>query len=141
MNRYLAGLHQHLEASAIPDGYYLVRIQRAQHFWDWKKSTYAIQFTIVEPNEVAGRSIFARLCCTKRSLWKLSWFLTDFGYDPELLDKDELDESALLTLQGIVKISNTVVNGISVLNLDGFAPAARWTDFSTSTQNRVEVAS
>ena len=42
------------------------------------------------------------------------------------LGRDELDEKALLGLQGIVRVSHTVLNGHSFLNFDGFAPAADW---------------
>jgi hypothetical protein len=38
-------------------------------------------------------------------LWKLSWFLRDFVYDPELLGREEIDEKALFGLRGIVKYS------------------------------------
>ena len=57
---------------------------------------------------------------------KLNWFLRDFGYDPDLMGRDEVDEKALLGLRGIVRISHTVLNGHSFPNLDGFAPAADW---------------
>jgi len=28
------------------------------------------------------------------TLWKLNWFLRDFGYDPDLLSRDQLHEKA-----------------------------------------------
>jgi len=31
-------------------------------------------------------------------MWKLTWFLRDFGYDAELLGKDEIDDQALVRL-------------------------------------------
>jgi hypothetical protein len=31
---------------------------------------------------------------------------------------------------GVVKVSEVTIHGISVLNFDGFAPAARWDDLS-----------
>jgi hypothetical protein len=74
--------------------------------------------------------ITGRLYCTARAMWKLSWFLRDFGYDTELLGKDEIDDKALVGLRGVVKISHAMVHGMSVLNLDGFAPAARWEELS-----------
>jgi hypothetical protein len=64
-------------------------------------------------------------------LWKLNWFLRDFGYDAELLGRDEIDEKSLIGLRGVVKISHTVVSGTSLLNLDGFAPAAQWENLSS----------
>ena len=65
-------------------------------------------------------------------MWKLGWFLRDFLYDPELLSHDEVDERALRGLVGIVKISHTIINGISLVNFDGFAPASQWEELSTS---------
>ena len=50
-------------------------------------------------------------------MWKLSWFLRDFGYDPELLDKNEIDDKALVGLRGVVKISQVTVHGISLAQL------------------------
>ena len=46
-----------------------------------------------------------RLYCTERALWKLNWFLRDFGYDPELFSRDQVDEKALLNLRGVVRTS------------------------------------
>ncbi|PYV75086.1 MAG: hypothetical protein DMG96_18305, partial [Acidobacteria bacterium] len=77
-----------------------------------------------------GCLITGRLYCTPRAMWKLIWFLRDFGYDSELLRKDEIDDQALAGLQGVLKVSHTIVHGISVLNLDGFAPLSRWKELS-----------
>ena len=43
----------------------------------------------------------------------------------ELLSQDEIDEQALRGLLGVVKISHSVVNGVSLVNFDGFAPAGQ----------------
>jgi hypothetical protein len=51
-------------------------------------------------------------------------------YDPESLSRDEVDEKALRGLTGVVKMSHTVVNGIMLVNLDGFAPASHWEELS-----------
>jgi hypothetical protein len=66
-------------------------------------------------------------------LWKLGWFLRDFLYDPELLAHEQVDEKALPGLRGVVKISHTVINGILLINLDGFAPASQWEELSTTS--------
>jgi hypothetical protein len=63
-------------------------------------------------------------------MWKLGWFLKDFGYDHELLAKNEIDDKALVDLWGVVKVSEVAINGISVLNFDSFAPATRWEELS-----------
>ena len=67
-------------------------------------------------------------------MWKLSWFLRDFGYDTDLFGRNEIDDQALVGLHGVVKISHAVVHGLSVLNLDGFAPAERWNELSPSPE-------
>jgi hypothetical protein len=61
--------------------------------------------------------------------------LREFGYDSELLGKNEIDDQALVGLQGVVKISHAVVQGLSVLNLDGFASAARWSELSLTSES------
>jgi hypothetical protein len=63
-------------------------------------------------------------------MWKVGWFLRDFLDDPELLSQDEVDERALRGLVEVVKISHTVINGISLVNFDAFAPASQWEDCS-----------
>ena len=64
----------------------------------------------------------------------LGWFLRDFLYDPELLSQDEVDERALRGLIGVVKVSHAVINGISMVNFDGFAPASQWDELSTAVR-------
>ena len=115
---------------SVPDGLFLVRVDRAQYRWQANKPFYVLCFAVLEPKHLAGCLITGRLYCTPRAMWKLSWFLLDFGYDTELLGKDEIDDKALVGLRGVVKISHGIVHGISVLNLDGFAPAARWEELS-----------
>jgi hypothetical protein len=66
-------------------------------------------------------------------LWKLNWFLRDFGYDHDLFLRDEVDEKALLGLTGVVKTSRTTLNGRSFLNLEAFAPAGNWEELAAST--------
>ncbi len=127
MKRRIPGLSQAaLPVSEIPDGLYLTRVERMQYRWDKQKPYYAIRFGILEPQEWAGISVSGRLYCTVKALWKLSWFLRDFGYDTELLGRDELDEKCLVGLEGVVKVSHTTVNCRTYLNLDAFAPAGEW---------------
>lgn len=61
---------------------------------------------------------------------KRAFDLRDFLYDPESLTRDEIDERALRGLVGVVKISHTVLNGVSLVNFDGFAPASQWEELS-----------
>jgi hypothetical protein len=48
---------------------------------------------------------------------------------------NEIDDKALIDLWGVVKVSEVTVHGISVLNFDGFAPAARWEELSIFTDS------
>lgn len=117
---------------AIPDGVFLVQVYGAQFRWHAQKAFYILRLSILEPKAWAGRSIVGRLYCTQKAMWKLGWFLRDFLYDPELLAHEQIDEKALRSLRGVVKISHAIVNGISLINLDGFAPASHWEELSTS---------
>ena len=74
-------------------------------------------------------------------MWKLGWFLRDFLYDPESLTRDEIDEKALRGLIGVVKISHTVVNGASLVNFDGFAPASQWEELSAGLKRSTALQS
>jgi hypothetical protein len=73
-------------------------------------------------------------------LWKLNWFLRDFGYDTELIDRDEVDESQLIGLSGIVKLSHVSISGTSLLRFDGFAPTSRWAELSPANLDSSQVA-
>lgn len=130
MKRRFPGLHQAAQPAEVPDGFYLVRVHRAQYRWHAQKPYYAVQLAVLEPKQFAGSLLSGRIYCTEKALWKLSWFLRAFGYDAELLGCDELDERALVKLYGVLKITHTTVNGTSLLNFDGFAPAARWEELS-----------
>jgi len=120
--------------SEVPDGLFLVRVDDAQHCWRTQKRFYVLRLSVLEPKPFAGRTIVSRLYCTPKAMWKLGWFLRDFLYDPELLSQDEVDELALRGLNGVVKISHTLVNGISLVNFDGFAPASQWEELSTTVR-------
>jgi len=139
VRRRIAGLHDADQSGAgeIPDGLFLVRVERAQHRWHAHKPYYVLRFTLLEPERLAGHSIVGRLYCSPRALWKLNWFLRDFGYDIELLGRDEIDDKNLVGLRGVVKISHAVVNGTSLLNLDGFAPAAQWEELATTPRTNI----
>ena len=128
MKRRLTPLHQTVESDSVPDGVYLVRVEQVQYRWNAHKPFYEVRFQVIEPTLIAGHSLASRLYCRPKTLWKLSWFLRDFGYDRELLGRDELDEKRLVGLVGVVQISHVLVHGTSLLNLEAFAPAARWSD-------------
>ena len=128
----------------VPDGIFLVRVERAQYRWQAQKRYYLLRFSILEPKPLASQSISGRIYCTPKAIWKLSWFLRDFGYDTELLSHDEIEDKRLLGLTGVIKISHVVDNGTTLLNLDAFAPASQWNELSTgatSQPHSPEVAS
>ena len=140
MRRRFQGLHQ-ADAStsdSVPDGLYLVRVDRAQYRWHAQKPFYSLRFAVLEPKVWAGRFLTGRIYCTSKALWKLNWFLRDFGYDTELLGQDEIEDKHLVGLQGVVKISHTVLNGTSLLNLDGFAPASQWEELSPAVATKTQ---
>ncbi len=142
MRRQITGLHaaDRCAADQIPDGLFLVRIHRVQFRRYAQKPYYTLALTILEPLRIADHVISSRLYCSPKALWKLNWFLRDFGYDAELLGRDEVDESQLVGLQGVVKISHIVLNGTSLLRFDGFASASRWEELSPTNLDNPQVA-
>ena len=132
MKRRFQGLHHadHSAACNIPEGLFFVRVQQAQYRWHAQKPFYLLRFAILEPQQFEGKSFTGRVYCSAKALWKLTWFLRDFGYDTDLLGHDEVDDKDLVGLCGVVKISHTVLNGTTLLNLDGFAPANQWKELS-----------
>ena len=139
MKRQVPGLAETARDSRpeIPDGIFLVRVDGAQFRWHAQKPFYVLRLSILEPYALAGLSIIGRLYCTPKAMWKLSWFLRDFLYDPELFAHEHVDEKALPGLRGVVKISHTMLHGISLINLDGFAPASHWEELSAAPSSNV----
>jgi hypothetical protein len=142
MRRQITGLHaaDRCAADQVPDGVFLVRVQRIQFRRQAQKSYYTVTLVILEPSRFSGRILSSRIYCNPKALWKLSWFLRDFGYDTELLGSDEIDETQLVGLKGVVKIGHIVCNGASLLRLDGFAPASRWEELSPANLDNPQVA-
>jgi hypothetical protein len=141
MKRQVPGLAETVRDSRpeIPDGIFLVRVEGAQFRWHAQKPFYVLRLSILEPDALAGRSIIGRLYCTAKAMWKLGWFLRDFLYDPELFAHEQVDEKALPGLRGVVKISHTVLHGISLINFDGFAPASQWEELSAAPRSHSET--
>jgi len=132
MKRHIEGLYEADPAATalLPDTLYLVRVACAQYRWHPDKPYYILRLVVLEPRHFAGRSITGRIYCTRRALWKLNWFLCDFGYDTDLLGQDEIDEKSLVGLRGVVKIGHVIVNGTTFVNLEGFAQASQWQELS-----------
>ena len=127
MRRQIPGLHsRHQDSETGLNGAFLVRVERASYRRHPPKPFVELRFVILEPQSSQDRSFFSRLYCTERALWKLHWFLRDFGYDADLLNRDQVDEKALLNLRGVVRTSHKIVNGRCYQNLDSFAPAGEW---------------
>ena len=138
MKRNIAGLRaaDTSNPNGIPDAIYLVRVHRMQFRKYALKAYYSVTLSILEPKRFAGDVISSRVYCHAKALWKLSWFLRDFGYDTELLGRDEVDENRAAGLTGVVKISNVVYDGMALLRFDGFAPASRWEELSPAVLDR-----
>ena len=125
MKRHIPGLHCVQSQDSPLAGAFLVRVDKAYSCWDMQKPL-TLQFTVLEPKTHEGRTFSGRLYCTPKALWKLNWFLRDFGYDLVLLEQDQIDEKALVNLRGVVRTSRVSLNGHSYQNLEGFAPVADW---------------
>ncbi len=144
MRRRIPGLHQQAQnGDDILEGVFLVRVERASYRYHPQKPFFVLNFSILQPEEHAGRTFSGRLYSTAKTLWKLSWFLRDFGYDAELFGADEVDEKALVGLRGVVKVSRAVVNGRCFVNLDAFSPAGEWKELpvtSVASGDKQEVS-
>jgi hypothetical protein len=139
MIRHIPGLHSvQQDNGSNLDGLFLVRVERAAYRWHRLKSFLELRFIVLEPESFASRSFSGRLYCTDRALWKLNWFLRDFGYDAELLNRDQVDEKSLRDLKGIVRTSHTMLNGRSYQNLDAFAPTGEWETLSCASTSSTD---
>ena len=130
MKRQIPGLRGAVNADSFLEGLFLVRVEQAHYNWHRQSPFFLIRFAVLEPRRYLSRSITGRIHCTPKALWRLNWFLRDFGYDTDLLGRDEVDEKALLGLRGVIRTSRRNLAGRSFLNLDGFAPAAQWEELS-----------
>lgn len=138
MKRHTPGLHQGVRNGGdILEGVFLARVDRVSYRWHPQRPFYVLRLAVLEPKEHRGHLLTGRLYCTPKALWRLNWFLRDFSYDPDLMGRDEVDEKALLGLRGIVRISRTILNGRTFLNLSGFAPAEDWEELAVSSNQEV----
>ena len=138
MKRHIPGLNtESKNAEDFLEGLFLVRVDHVNYRWHPQKPCFLIRFAVLEPEEFRSRRISGRLYCTPKALWRLNWFLRDFGYDTDLLGRDEVDERALVGLKGVIRTSRKTLAGRSFLNLDGFAPSAEWESLSTDRGERI----
>jgi hypothetical protein len=142
MSRQIIGLNaaDRCAADEVPDGIFLVRVQRVYFRRQAQKPYYTLTLAILEPNGFSGHTLSSRIYCNPKALWKLNWFLRDFGYDTELLGRDEVDETQMVGLKGVVKTSHIVFNGASLLRFDGFASTDRWAELSPANLDSPQVA-
>ena len=136
MKRHIPGLHLTAPSEAPLEGLFLVRVEWASYRWHLQKPYLSIGFVILEPDAFENRPFSGRLYSTERALWKLNWFLRDFGYDQQLLADDQVDEKALINLRGIIRTSHVTLMGRTYQNLEAFAPAADWDELSSETTDR-----
>jgi hypothetical protein len=131
MKRHIPGLNSESKTTEdYLEGLFLVRVDRVNYRWHPQKPCYLIRFVVLEPDGLRSRHISGRLYCTPKALWRLNWFLRDFGYDRDLLGRDEVDERALVGLKGVIRASCKTLAGRSFQNLDGFAPSIEWEGLS-----------
>ena len=124
MKRHIPGLHSIQPQREGPlAGAFLVRVARVSYRWHPQKPFLVVQFAVLEPKPLESRAFSGRLYCTPKALWKLSWFLRDFGYDKDLLLQDQIDEKALLNLRGIVRCQR---QRPFFSKLRGLFPAGEW---------------
>jgi hypothetical protein len=127
MIRKLPGLNSQQVTPALElNGFFLVRVEGASYRSHPQKPFLTVRFEILEPEAYRDRTFSGRIYCSERALWRLGWFLRDFGYDSELLLREQINEKALIHLCGVVRTSATRFRGGSYQNLDGFAPASEW---------------
>ena len=133
MRRQIPGLHLRQQDNVGHlDGLFLVRVERVSYRWHPQKPFLAVRFVMLEPKPFESQFFWGRLYCTEKALWRLNWFLRDFGYDIELLSRDQVDERALVNLR-VVRTSCRTMNGRSFQNLDAFAPAGEWEEVSCAS--------
>ena len=136
MKRRIPGLHATQPTEEPLEGLFLVRVEWASYRWHLQKPFLSVRFVVLEPNAFERRSFSGRFYCTERALWKLNWFLRDFGYDQQLLADDQVDEKALVNLRGVVRTSHVTLMGRTYQNLEAFAPAADWDELASDVTQR-----
>ena len=141
MKRKIPGLHDIPSGATKQPDRYLVRIVAARYHST--RSPYLdVTFALLEPEEHRGRRIVSRIDCRRKSFWKLTWFLKDFAYDQALLYDDEIDDKAIVGLEGVITISNRA-RGQRPFTLHSFAPAHSWREPGEpiKTRDNQELAS
>jgi hypothetical protein len=124
----IQGLNHTRERLPLVEGLYRARVARFEPAGHAAKPCRAASFLILEPPPFLGRHVRTRLYCHDRALWKLRWFLSDFGYDAELLAAEELDDRRVVGLEGVIRLAYWGTDGSRRLDVEGFAPSERWVE-------------
>ena len=85
MKRHIEGLNGN--RSSVPEileGVFLARVDRVFYRWHPAAAVLRPAARRSRTEGHQGRSLTGRLYCTPKALWKLRWFLRDFGYDTDL---------------------------------------------------------
>ena len=128
----IPGLNHTREKLPLVEGMYRARVVRFEPAGHAPNPCRAASFLILEPASYQGRHVRARLYCHDRALWKLRWFLSDFGYDAELLAAEELDDRRVVGLEGVIRLAYWGTDGSRRLDVEGFAPTERWVEICSS---------
>jgi len=128
MRMKVRGLNLPNERKSLLEGPYLARVVRFEPAGHAAKPCRAATFLVLDPGPYSGRYIRTRLYCHDRALWKLRWFLRDFGYDQDLLVAEELDDRQVIGLEGVIRLGFWGNNGQQHLDVQGFAPKEEWVE-------------
>ncbi len=130
MRTKIQGLSHASERKPLVEGLYRARVVRFEPAGHAAKPCRTATFLILEPTAHSGRYVRTRLYCHDRALWKLRWFLSDFGYDPGLMAAEELDDRRVVGLEGVIRLAYWGTDGHRRLDVQGFAPLDRWVELS-----------
>ena len=140
MRTKIQGLSQASERKPLVEGLYRARVVRFEPAGHVAKPCRTATFLILEPASYTGRYVRTRLYCHDRALWKLRWFLSDFGYDPGLMAAEELDDRRVVGLEGVIRLAYWGTDGHRRLDVQGFAPGDRWAEVSRQEQGSAGTA-
>ena len=127
MKRRLEGINGTFHA--LPPGVntlHLVRIESANYSAKFRKPVLDLSLSIVEPASVSKMTITTRISCAPKNLWKLHSLLVEFGYDAELLGREELDTCRLQGLVGVVRIHGKASRQDARVTIDIVAHQSEW---------------
>ena len=130
MRTRIRGLNQPNERKSLLEGPYLARVVRFEPAGHAAKPCRAATFLVLDPGPYSGRYVRTRLYCHDRALWKLRWFLRDFGYDCGLMAAEELDDRQVVGLEGVIRLAFWGKDGQRRLDVQGFAPKEEWQELS-----------